>query len=519
MANLLADFLAFLEPHQGTKRWIVLAISLGIVLPASSIIYNVFFHPLRSVPGPKSWAATPFPYVLAWLSGSLHLTIHELHEKYGDVVRVAPNRLSFTHPDAWNAIRGHRKSGKGEHGKESIFYLVASRNILGSSRAEHSRFRRILSHGFSAKSMQEQQPLIRHYVDLLMQRLKEKTHDENGKPHAAVADLAAWFNFTTFDVIGDLSFGEPFGCLEQSRYHAWVRAIFETVGQIGTVMALQWAIPPLFVILSNLSLNGRFFGPAFRRNHQYARDKIAKRLSLETSRPDFVEAMATAKSDDGSMLDMGDIVSNARLLVTAGSETTATALSGAAYFLARYPEIQARLAKEVRESFTSEDEIDLFSVNKLQYMLAFLDEAMRMFPPVPSQLPRQCHPAGDVICGYYVPGGTSLDIWPWAMNYSSRNFTAPDKFLPERWLDETGPMGLRFDKSRQGAFQPFSVGPRNCIGKNLAYVEMRLILARLIWNYDLAFADEETPENFLKCKAYTLWMKGPLNIRLIPVRP
>ncbi|KAL2158774.1 hypothetical protein VTH06DRAFT_3965 [Thermothelomyces fergusii] len=518
MAILRPDLVPFLQPHRGLEGWALLALSLGIVLSVAKIIYNVLFHPLRPVPGPKAWAATPFPYILAWLSGRLPFVIHELHEKYGDVVRVAPNRLSFTHPDAWNAIRGHRKSGQGEHGKDPSFYTMALRNILGSPRADHSRFRRILSHGFSAKSMQDQQPLITRYIDLLMQRLKEKTHAEDGKPRPAVADLAAWFNFTTFDVIGDLAFGEPFGCLEQSKYHVWVRTIFETIGQAGVMLALQWTVPSLFSTLRRLNPHGHFIGPAFERQNRYSRDKIEKRLALETSRPDFIEAMVTAKSDDGRMLSMDEIVSNARLLVTAGSETTATALSGAAYFLARHPDVQARLAKEVRESFASEDEIDLFSVNRLKYMLAVLDEAMRMFPPVPSQLPRKCHAAGDVICGYYVPGGTTLDIWPWAMNYSSRNFTAPDKFLPERWLDEAGPDGLVFDKSRQGALQPFSVGPRNCIGKNLAYVEMRLILARLIWNYDLAFADRETSENFLRCKAYTLWMKGPLNIRLIPVR-
>lgn len=378
-------------------------------MPVSSIIYNVFFHPLRSVPGPKSWAATPFPYIFTWLSGRLHLAIHELHETYGDVVRVAPNRLSFTHPDAWNAIRGHRKNGKGEHGKELMFYIAALRNIIGAPREEHSRFRRILSHGFSAKSMQEQQPLIKRHVDLLMQRLKEKTHDEDGKPQPAVADLAAWFNFTTFDVIGDLAFGEPFGCLEESRYHAWVRAIIGTNSQLSVVQALQWVIPSLSVFLSNFNPNhGRFLGSALRRSLQYAQDKIAKRLALETSRPDFVEAMATAKSDDGSMLAMDEIVAHGRLLVSAGSETTATALSAAAYFLSRYPEVQARLAKEVRDAFTSEDEIDLFSVNRLKYMLAFLDETLRMFPPLPSKLPRTCHPAGDVICGYYVPGGVRI---------------------------------------------------------------------------------------------------------------
>jgi cytochrome P450 len=203
-------------------------------------------------------------------------------------------------------------------------------------------------------------------------------------------------------------------------------------------------------------------------------------------------------------------------LVLAGSETTATALTGAAYFLATHPDVQRKLAEEVRSSFKAEGDIDYFSVNQLKYMLAVLDESMRMYPPVPSNLPRVCMPGGDVILGYRVPEGTHLDIWPWAMNYSSRNFTSPNEFIPERWLDQNEHQGRRFDKERHSAFQPFSVGPRNCIGKNLAYVEMRLILARLLWNFDLSLADEASTQ-LTNGQTFSLWVKKPLNVRLTPV--
>lgn len=70
---------------------------------------------------------------------------------------------------------------------------------------------------------------------------------------------------------------------------------------------------------------------------------------------------------------------------------------------------------------------------------------------------------------------TGLDIWPWAMNHSSRNFTEAEKFIPERWLlDEY--QGQLFDKQRHGALQPFSVGPRNCIGKKYVVHTTVLVL-------------------------------------------
>ncbi|KAK3291128.1 cytochrome P450 [Chaetomium fimeti] len=502
-------------PHY--LKWPLIGITFGVLLATSYALYNLLLHPLRTVPGPKLWAATQIPYTLGWLSGRLPFAIHELHERYGDVVRVGPNRLSFTHPDAFPAVRGHRKSGQGEHGKEPAFYGISRQNILGASRADHARYRRILSHGFSAKSMQDQQPLIMRYVELLMRRLREKTRGEGGVPREAVVDLAAWFNFATFDVIGDLAFGEPFGCLEESSYHPWVGLILEGVAQFGMMTAINWYFPGLLGFVKSFT-PGRYIGVHIDMQAQYARKRITDRLALDTDRADFVQAMTAAKSEDGTILSMEEMTSNARMLVLAGSETTATALSGAVYFLATHPEVQRRLAEEVRSSFATEEEIDLLAVNnaKLKYMLAVLDESMRMFPPVPNSLPRVCT-GGDVICGYQVPEGTGLDLVPWAMSYSHRNFTKPNEFLPERWLEEDGRIRQQFDKRRHSAFQPFSVGPRNCIGKNLAYVEMRVILARLIWNYDLVLGDEMS-ERFLDCKCFNLWMKKPLNVRLTPAR-
>lgn len=72
--------------------------------------------------------------------------------------------------------------------------------------------RRNLSSGFSEKALRDQEYIIMKYVDLLMQRLHENS--ENGP-----VDMAKWFNFATFDIIGDLTFGESFGCLEKSELH------------------------------------------------------------------------------------------------------------------------------------------------------------------------------------------------------------------------------------------------------------------------------------------------------------
>ena len=96
------------------------------------------------------------------------------------------------------------------------------------------------------------------------------------------------------------------------------------------------------------------------------------------------------------------------MLIVAGSETTATALSGATYFLATHPEIRARIDAELRAHFRSEEEIDLLSVQKLDYLIATVHEALRIFPPVPSAIPRKAPPQGTTIGGEYIPGNVVL---------------------------------------------------------------------------------------------------------------
>lgn len=99
---------------------------------------------------------------------------------------------------------------------------------------------------------------------------------------------------------------------------------------------------------------------------------------------------------------------NASLLIIAGSETTATLLSGATYLLTTNPEALRRLTEEVRSTFKTEEEIDFTSVSSLQYMLACLDEALRMYPPAPLGLPRQTPKGGATIAGHYVPEDVSI---------------------------------------------------------------------------------------------------------------
>lgn len=93
-------------------------------------------------------------------------------------------------------------------------------------------------------------------------------------------------------------------------------------------------------------------------------------------------------------------------------------------------------------------------------MLACLKEALRLYPPVAGEMPRIVPKGGGNIAGSFVPEGTIVAVAQWPANHSTRNFSDPEAFKPERFLEPE-----KFPNDNFDALQPFSTGPRNCIGK------------------------------------------------------
>lgn len=284
MTELPVSLVAVLSSPSLYLPWLGLTLILwAFVTAAGRVIYNLFFHPLRRFPGPLVSRATNLWRISKLFSGNLHQSVRQLHEEYGPVVRIAPHELSFIESQAWKDIYGHHNSY--EMAKDSNFYRPMGKNvadtIISADREHHSLLRRQLSHGFSDRSMRAQEPIFREYVDLLIQRLTERS--DTGKP----LDMRAWMNFTTFDVIGNLAFGSDFGCLENASYHPWVEAITSNLRDLAMMRGyLQFISSSLIFQLFRLGL---FKG---RRAHAtYAKEKIRGRLEMTAERPDFIEGL------------------------------------------------------------------------------------------------------------------------------------------------------------------------------------------------------------------------------------
>ncbi|OCL03416.1 cytochrome P450 monooxygenase-like protein [Glonium stellatum] len=473
-------------------------------------IYNVYFHPLSHVPGPKLAAASWIPYARRALKGNLVPWIKRLHEQYGDVVRLSPTEVSFISGDqTWPDVYGFR-TGKHKtppYLKDRSWYSVplnGTYSLIAADEVAHSRMRRNLSHAFSDKALKEQEVLVQGYVDLLTHRLHEKIEDAPKEP----IDIVKWYNYATFDIIADLTFGEPLHCLRDRGYHPWVTLVFQAA-KVTSISAIIRKYPILEKISKSLIAK-----EAIMKRVEFFKlstSKVTARLEKDTARPDFMTHIIRNQESNEKRMTRAEIESNANLFLVAGSETTATMLSGTTYLLLKNPEIMKKLVEEIRGRFKSSSEITFDEVNKLDYLIAVLSEGLRYYPPVPTGFPRVVPPGGDRLSGYYVPEGTSVYVSQHAAYHSARNFAEPDSFIPERWLGDE-----RFVDDKRASFQPFSFGPRNCLGKNLAYAEMRVIMAKVIWNFDIELVD--TTADWFDQKVFALWEKAPLMVRLKPVQ-
>lgn len=206
-------------------------------------IWKHIRHPLYKFPGPRLAAWTNIPYSYWFVSGRQPFWILSLHEKYGPVVRVAPNELSFNSEASWRDIYGYRPGHKsfikGDFYDGAAFVDRVRSIVNVKDPAEHGRMRRHLAHAFSESSLRQQEGLISEVVDLLIQKLGDYGDSENG------TDLQRWLNMATFDLTGSLAFGETFGALQNGRRLNRARLVYVDTFSGGTHPSVAFILKAL----------------------------------------------------------------------------------------------------------------------------------------------------------------------------------------------------------------------------------------------------------------------------------
>jgi benzoate 4-monooxygenase len=320
-----------------------------------------------------------------------------------------------------------------------------------------------------------------------------------------------WFNYLAFDVIGDLAFGAPFGMLTAGADIAEVRSspdsppIFapaiEILNRRGEVSATLGCLPELKPWASWLP--DPFFSQGLQAVQDLAGIAVARvKARLDDpppiSRKDLLEHLMNGRDEKGEPLGRDELTAEALTQLIAGSDTTSNSSCALLYHAVRTPGVMEKLQKELDAAIPEGVDVPSYSmVRDLPYLNCILNEALRHHSTSGIGLPRQIpeDSPGLEIHGYFFPPGSVLSVPTYSIHHSTEIW-GPDanEFRPERWNPDT------LTARQKNAFIPFSHGPRACVGRNVAEMEMKLIVATWARRYSVELRQEvmETREGFLR---------------------
>ena len=341
------------------------------------------------------------------LRGTSYHALDAAHRKFGSVVRIAPNTLSFIKPEAWQDIYGNRKGrpSLAVLPKDPHFYsemLLEKETITISSDEDAAPIRRSMNAAFSPSALQEIEPMLRDHTRRLMAQLAATARARGP------IDVQAWFTFSMFDVTSDFAFGDDLGCVRRGAYHEWVEFVLEFF-YAATLLHQCHKFWPLNRLLAAC------IPPAVRakkRQHSAASvQRVRRRMDAPTDRSDFMaHFLRQARKEQ---LSTPVIEAQASVVILAGSETSAVALTAATYHVLADPTIHDKLRREVRGAFATSDDVTLRAVlTKLPYLGAVVKETLRMHAPLANGFTRVV-PApgpGAIINGHWVPPTVRLLI-------------------------------------------------------------------------------------------------------------
>lgn len=176
-----------------------------------------------------------------------------------------------------------------ENGKPAWYTGPSDHDLSGAKLGDHGRMRRLLNPGFTHGAMYKHEPLIMKHIDTLMQRLREKARGGESD-----IDIFQWFTFCTFDIVGDLAFGEPFGCLRNSELHPYIEFIYAG-NYIANLMTICKRLP-FFHIFLPFKASMRLYED-FKRHSKLLRQVINRRLGKQSTRYDFLDIMTTRRGN------------------------------------------------------------------------------------------------------------------------------------------------------------------------------------------------------------------------------
>ncbi|KAI1364418.1 cytochrome P450 [Xylaria arbuscula] len=475
------------------------------------ILWPKFFSPLRSLPEPPggSWWNGHFARILAEPSGI------PMREWVGTVPNdgvmrylgmANRERVLVTGPKALSEVLV-TKNYIFEKPRALRFNIgrLLGVGILLAEGDEHKLQRKNLMPAFAFRHVKDLYPVFwrktREVVQAMNKQILADAADQSASAdpekagRSAVMEVGNWASRVTLDIIGIAGLGRDFGAIqdENSELNETYRQLFTPNRQAMILNLFSQFLPEWFIgalpVKRNEDVNAasRYIRSVCQDLVQEKKQKIARK---EPTEHDILSvALESGGFSDENLADQ------LMTFLAAGHETTATSMTWAIYMLSRYPKVQERLRREVRELLPSVDsdvEITSLDIDHMPYLNAVCNEVLRYYSPVPMTL-RETNQDTDVL-GHRIPKGTRVVLAPWATNFDKSLWGADaHEFNPDRWM----PTSADDKRAASGgatsnfAFMTFLHGPRSCIGQAFAKAEFACILAGWIGRFEFELVDEE----------------------------
>ncbi|KAG8696732.1 hypothetical protein FRC11_000532, partial [Ceratobasidium sp. 423] len=431
-------------------------------------------------------------------------------------------------PNALDAVYGHSNGLL-----KSEFYEAFKSDEMGDvfntrDKTVHTMKRKRIANIFSPQNVLAFEPRVRGHIERFCAQLDMRCEQAlkgisgfnwDTKDGRAVINSCPQFSYLSFDIISDLALGVPFGLIEAqkdstpaalslvSKKDVQNLPVIRLIAKGATSAMVLGSYPPW---VQKLLLFGTpWHIPDFIARRDF-RDitkaavntrvhKVENEVVEDENRGvDLLDKLFEVKNHDGSPLSRDEIDSEALVTIGAGSDTTSNSLSALCYYIASNPQVKKKLQEELdfihspadmaefEQSKSAYGVAEFEQVKNLPYLNACVKEALRLYSTLGAGLPRVV-PAGKTltIAGETFKEGSVISIPSYSTNRSSVWGADPEAYRPERWLEDGS-------TSLNKYYVPFSTGPRACVGRNLANMNLLLVAAAFFHRYDVQLASPST---------------------------
>ncbi|KAK7187444.1 cytochrome P450 [Paraphaeosphaeria sporulosa] len=470
---------------------ILLCLCFLLAVRAVIVIRRLYFHPLSAYPGTKLGIASPTLYKLYRnfkRRGQFIFEIEQLHQKHGPIVRSGINDLHINDPSIYLQIT---KIGSRFRKDPKFYDRISFRNTsLGfldpyQHRARHSI---LVNAAFSPtpKNIQHLARLVEQKVTKLCDRFD--TWAVEGIP----VNIHKGMKALSMDVISELTMGRSFGCLDHPTFSnvfleqlhsifqemTWMQKILFTVAKVSLSTPpwmFRFVHPPTMVMMKELAK------PLIRDYVDSRKGEVSNEQSLQKAV--IIDALTSPSgSKNTKPLDFETLSEEVVTLLTAGGDTVSSALIYGIYHICRNEQVHRKLVEELLTAFPATDDVSYQGAHSLPYLNACIKEILRTGNPLPGRLPRVVPQEGFDLYGRHIPGGCVFNTSAYLLNRHPSIWDRPDDFDPDRWL-----------KSNSGLLEQYMAsfyrGTRQCLGKDLAWCELYVMLARLFRQFHVVIHD------------------------------